>query len=240
MALLGRGVLAIWNGIKAEAEDDFVAWHVREHIPERVGLPGFLRGRRYVAIDGHPKYFNFYETTSAADLLSAAYQARLNAPTPWTRQVVAHFLDTSRTICDVSFSTGLGEGGFIEAISFETTLAPDAVASHLRGPLRAALATIPGIVGIHLLAGQSQTGQGQTAEKALRSVPDKVAAWILLVEGSTPEALTRFRTDAGSNSELECHGAASRISRGLYALQFALTKTEISSSQNRSTAPAPA
>ena len=89
MALLGKGVLAIWNGIKSEAEDDFVAWHVREHIPERVGLPGFLRGRRYVARDGHPKYFNFYETARVDDLSSPAYQARLNAPTEWTRKVVA-------------------------------------------------------------------------------------------------------------------------------------------------------
>lgn len=229
MALLGKGVLAIWNGIKADAEDEFVLWHVREHIPERVGLPGFLRGRRYVALDGHPKYFNFYETTSASDLSSATYQARLNAPTGWTRQVVAHFLDTSRTICDVAWTTGLGEGGVIEAISFEATLAPDKLASSLKGPLSEALAAIPGIVGIHLLQGQTQAGQGQTAEKALRGGPDKVAAWILLVEGNSPKALEKFRSEVGSNSLLERHGKASAINRGIYALQFALTKAEIAS-----------
>ncbi|MBR0695480.1 DUF4286 family protein [Bradyrhizobium lablabi] len=237
MALLGQGVLAIWNGIKPEAEDDFVAWHVREHIPERVGLPGFLRGRRYVAIDGHPKYFNFYETTSAADLSSVPYHARLNAPTEWTRRVVAHFVDTSRTICDVSWTTGLGEGGFIETISFATTLASNALASNLKGPLARVLTAIPGIVGVHLLQGQTQAGQGQTAEKALRAAPDKVAAWILLVEGSRAEALASFRSDAGGNSELERHGAASGINRGLYALQFALTKAEIASTSDRSAAP---
>jgi hypothetical protein len=230
MALLGNGVLAIWNGIKPEAEDDFVAWHVREHIPERVGLPGFLRGRRYVALDGHPKYFNFYETTSVVDLSSASYQARLNAPTAWTRQVVAHFLDTSRTICDVSWSIGLGEGGFIEAINFETSLEPSAVASNLKGPLSAALAAIPGVVGIHLLQGQAQAGRGQTAEKELRGTPDKVAAWILLVEGSKSDVLTKFRSEAGSNSELERHGAAIGINRGLYSLQFAFTKAEVAKS----------
>jgi hypothetical protein len=46
MSLLGKGVLAIWNGIAPEAEEDFVAWHVREHIPERVALPGFLRSEQ--------------------------------------------------------------------------------------------------------------------------------------------------------------------------------------------------
>ena len=98
--LLGQGVLAIWNGISPEAEDDFVAWHVREYIPERVSLPGFLRGRRFVSIDGSPKYFNYYETTSVADLSSHAYLERLNAPTDWTRRVVGHFTDTSRTLCE--------------------------------------------------------------------------------------------------------------------------------------------
>src|SRR5258708_31159805 len=121
MALIGHGVLAIWNGIAPAAEQDFVAWHVREHIPERVGLPGFLRGRRYVAVDGHPKYFNFYETETAAALSSPAYRARLNAPTEWTRRVVANFTDTSRTVCDVAFSVGVGEGSFIEAIVLETS-----------------------------------------------------------------------------------------------------------------------
>ena len=62
MPLLGSGVLAIWNGVAPGYEAEFVEWHVKEHIPERVGVPGFLRGRRYVAVDGAPAYFNFYET----------------------------------------------------------------------------------------------------------------------------------------------------------------------------------
>jgi hypothetical protein len=93
--------------------------------------------------------------------------------------------------------------------------------------LGAALAAIPGIVGVHLLQGQTEAGQAQTAEKVLRGSPDKIAAWILLVEASTVEALARFRSEAGSNSELERHGGASAINRGIYALQFALTKAEI-------------
>ena len=67
MPLLGNGVLAIWNGIESNAELDFIAWHATEHIPERVALPGFLRRRRYVAADGHPKYFTFYETEQTED-----------------------------------------------------------------------------------------------------------------------------------------------------------------------------
>jgi hypothetical protein len=229
MALIGNGVLAIWNGIAPQAEDDFVAWHVREHIPERVGLPGFLRGRRYVAVDGHPKYFNFYETESAADLSSQAYQARLNAPTDWTRQVVAHFTDTSRTICDVAWSQG-GEGGWIEAIVLETAVAADVFQASMRACLSDAVTRIPGIVGLHLLKGHVAAGQGDTAEKKLRGVPDKTAAWILLVEASRLEAIETFRSRTGSRQAIVGCGAADTIVRGTYQMQFALTKTELAKS----------
>jgi hypothetical protein len=227
MALIGKGVLAIWNGIAPQAEDEFVAWHVREHIPERVGLPGFLRGRRYVAVDGHPKYFNFYETETAADLSSPAYQARLNAPSDWTKAVVAHFTDTSRTICDVAWSLGVGEGGWIEAIVLETTATATAFQAAMRARLEGIIATSPGIVGLHLLQGQVAAGQGDTAEKKLRGTPDKVAAWILLVEATRRDAIIAFRSGAGSPEALINCGARARIERGLYQIQFALTKSEL-------------
>jgi hypothetical protein len=227
MTLVGKGVLAIWNGIAPEAEDEFVAWHVREHIPERVGLPGFLRGRRYVAVDGDPKYFNFYETASADDLASPAYKARLEAPTEWTKRVVAHFIDTSLTICDVAWSLGRGEGGWIEAVQLETAKAPDVFRTALLARLGPALDTIRGIVGLHLLEGQTHAGQGDTAEKKLRCTPDKVAAWILLVEASRPEALAAFRAGAGADAALVVAGTGWNVTRGIYQQQFALTKTEL-------------
>jgi hypothetical protein len=227
MALIGNGVLAIWNGIAVAADDDFVAWHVREHIRERVGLPGFLRGRRYVAVDGHPKYFNFYETETAADLSSAAYQARLNAPTPWTRRVVAQFTDTSRTVCDVAWSLGVGEGGWIEAVVLETVAAAETFQTATRVQLGEAIATIPGIVGLHLLEGHVAAGQGDTAEKKLRGAPDRIASWILLIEAVGPEALTAFHSRTGGDRALVSCGAGETIARGIYQMQFALTKAEL-------------
>jgi hypothetical protein len=230
MALTGNGVLAIWNGINPQAEDDFVAWHVREHIPERVGLPGFLRGRRYVVVDGHPKYFNFYETETAADLSSPAYQARLNAPTEWTKRVVAHFTDTSRTICDVAWSVGVGEGGWVEAIVLETSQGADSFQAAMRARVGEAIASVPGIAGLHLLRGQLAAAQNDTVEKKLRGVPDKMAAWILLVEAVGPEALKAFRAGAGSDRALTDCGAGPAIQRGTYQVQFALTKAELAKS----------
>ncbi|MBV8661660.1 MAG: hypothetical protein JO107_01030 [Hyphomicrobiales bacterium] len=227
MALLGEGVLAIWNGIAptavpGEAEADFVAWHVREHIPERVGLPGFLRGRRYSALDGDPAYFNFYETATPAVLTSPDYVARLNDPTPWTRRVVAQFRDTSRTVCDVAASIGRGEGGVIETIRLRPSSDPASFAERLQDKVLRPLGEAAGIVGVHLLRGRPDSAGG-TAEKKLRAQPDEIVDWILLVEAVAAEAILAARTGAGATAMLERHGVAPGCRRGLYLLQFALT-----------------
>jgi hypothetical protein len=60
-------------------------------MPERVGIPGFLRGRRYRAIDAAAEYFTLYEAEDAAVLTGAHYLERLNNPTPATRTVIPQF-----------------------------------------------------------------------------------------------------------------------------------------------------
>lgn len=64
MALIGKAAILIWNDIAPEAIDDFYAWHNGEHMPERLSIPGFLRGRRYLRAEGtSPQaYFTLYET----------------------------------------------------------------------------------------------------------------------------------------------------------------------------------
>jgi hypothetical protein len=64
MSLAGTGVVAIWQDLLPDAKDDFYEWQNREHMPERVGIPGFRRGRRYIAAKGAPEYFNLYEADS--------------------------------------------------------------------------------------------------------------------------------------------------------------------------------
>lgn len=228
MPLAGRAVLAIWNGIAPEAEAEFVAWHVREHIPERVGLPGFLRGRRYVAVDAKPKYFNFYETEHLTDLSSQAYQTRLDAPTPWTRSVVAHFTDTSRTICNVELSLGQGDGGAIMPIKFGVSGSNDACLRLIEQNLAPELIGHAGIVGVHVLRGDDEASRRPTQEMRLRSAADDVADWILMVEAARPETLLGLRTGAASRSAFEALGAVREAAPGVYAVQFTLSKSQLS------------
>ncbi|MEZ2126371.1 MULTISPECIES: hypothetical protein [unclassified Sinorhizobium] len=226
MALAGTAVLAIWNGIAPEAEEEFVAWHVREHIPERVGLPGFLRGRRYVATEGHPKYFNFYETETISDLSSPAYLTRLDSPSPWTKAVVAHFTDTSRTICKVALSKGQGDGAAMMTVRFSTAREPQSFIERLQATADKALG-IAGIVGFHLLQGDSAASNRQTAEKKLRDRADEIAAWILLIEAVDLQALERLEKKLSLGEVLTGHGADPEQRGGIYALQYALSASQL-------------
>ncbi len=224
MTLAGKGVLAIWNGIAPEAEADFVAWHVREHIPERVGVPGFLRGRRYVGEAGHPKYFNFYETEDVSTLKSPAYLERLNAPSDWTRRVVKHFRDTIRTPCTIAFSAGRGDGGWLGTIRL-TGNPRDA--RRLKEELGAPLMAEAGVVAVHLLEGVTDSG-GATAEKALRGQPDGHAAWILMIETVSRDAIESAYAGAASDEALAKLGlVANAMDRGIYRLEYGLSRSQL-------------
>lgn len=222
MPLLGQGVLAIWNGIAPEAEADFLAWHVREHMPERVGLPGFLRGRRYRGEDAQPPYFNFYETAGSEVLSSPSYRERLNAPSDWTRQVVRHFTDTSRTICRVCRSVGAGEGGWIATYRIFSPV-DAAVMAVEGGGLLDAMTAASGIVAAHLLQGDEAASQSGSSEKAMRAGPDEVVGWILLIEAVDRASLDRIDRDMGIAARLRAAGAGGEIVRGCYRFQFGLT-----------------
>lgn len=227
MALLGKGLLAIWNGITDSAEAEFVRWHIREHIPERVGLPGFLRGRRYIAHRGHPKYFNFYETETPQTLESPSYRARLNAPTPWTQAVVKEFRDTSRTICDVVVSLGTGEGAWIEAIQIGAVRDGGAFSRVVGSTFTKDIVERDGIVGVHFVRDVEGHSNTSTAESDLRNQPDAKCEWILLVEAAENSFLEALRAGPCSDETLRRLSPGATVERGIYRFQYGLSRTEL-------------
>lgn len=184
MSLTGTGVIAIWHNLQEAVRPDFYEWHNREHMPERLALPGFRRGRRYRALEGGPEYFNLYETADVGVLSSAAYLARLNAPTAWTRRVVPGFRDVARSLCRVHASLGVGQGGVMLTQRFAVAATErDRVAARFADDVLPAIAARPGITGAHLCLADETVSSVATVESVARGTPTLVPAWIVLIEG---------------------------------------------------------
>ena len=226
MPLLGRGVAAIWHNVAPSAQADYNHWHVHEHVPERVGIPGFLRGRRYGPIDADPEFFHFYETESLETLTSPAYLERLNSPTPWTRRVGPELKDNNRSLCRVEASFGIGLGAAILTGRFATTAGePDPAAWLAREALPALIGT-PGLVAAHLLRGDQEASHVQTEEKAMREGTDAVADSVFFVEAVGAGPLEELRAGTLSPAALEARGA-SEVALGTYRLHFTLSDRDL-------------
>lgn len=93
----GRGLLLVMIDVNPEHEDEFNRWYDEEHFPERMQCEGFISGRRFVSVEGSPKYLAFYELESPAVLDGDAYQ-RIFPPSEWTKKVSSHFSHQVRNI----------------------------------------------------------------------------------------------------------------------------------------------
>ena len=225
MGLLGTGILAIWNDVAPGGDAEFNHWHTQEHVPERVGVPGFLRGRRYVAVSGSPKYFTLYETETAETLASPAYLARLNDPTPWTQRALPLFRNTIRTACRITLSLGCGVGGVMTTLRLGP--APgreEALRAWLTGTTLPALVERPGIVGAHLAEADLAATKVPTEERKLRDREDEVARWVLLVEGIETDAVESACRHHLSPEALGRRGASPETALGVYRLLFCLSR----------------
>jgi hypothetical protein len=218
MSLFGKAVVAIWNDITAEGRANFIEWHNREHIPERVAIAGFHRGRRYLAEDGTPDYFTLYEARDTDVLVGDAYLERLNNPTPWTRQSTAHFRNTLRGVCSTIYSKGTGEGVFMLTLRFDADPArAQTLRTFLLDQALPPLSDLTGISGVHLcIADQAASGL-ETTERRGRSVD--VPNWIVMIEGSWREQVEQA-ADRLMASDLARLGSTGQPVRGLYRLEF--------------------
>lgn len=182
--LLGQGALAIWHDIAREGRETFYAWHGQQHMPERLGIPGFLRGRRWVGIDARVEFFNLYETAALDVLTGADYTERINHPTPWTLEAVRHFRSVSRSLCRVEASIGHAQGGLMATLRYDVAAAQ--APSHLtacRENLLPAWLRQPGVAAAHLLRADTQASGEPNAEQRARGAANAVPRWTLLLEG---------------------------------------------------------
>jgi hypothetical protein len=171
------GVLGIWNDVASGGFAHLEKWYTREHIFERVGLPGFLSGRRYELISGgDTRFFTFYEASDPSAFTSPAYLERLNDPTPWTTEAMSYFRNMVRTVCEVHASAGHVSGPYAVVLRADGEIKPTPAAGAFLEGLGQ-----EGVVRAQLWTNAGGFTRSDTAEAKLRR-GDKLIAGALVVE----------------------------------------------------------
>jgi hypothetical protein len=184
----GKAAVAIWCDVGLDVKDEFDDWHAHEHQPERLSIPGFLRGSRWVSTDGRNGYFMLYEAQSEATVTAGPYLERLNNPTPWSRKMMGHHLHMTRSLCRVQASFGAGLGRFLLTARFAPAPGQaQQLESWLGAELLPSLPSRKGLMAARFLRGLPQGGQ--TEEQKLRG-GDASADWIVLISGYEAAAVT--------------------------------------------------
>src|SRR5689334_22554583 len=110
MPIAGKGMLLTSMNIDPAHEAEFNRWYDREHLEERVAIPGFLEARRYVAQDAELKYLSLYSTETIDVLGSPTYSKALANQTDWSKANIARFKGMIRGVSRITISRGIGRG----------------------------------------------------------------------------------------------------------------------------------
>jgi hypothetical protein len=83
-----KGLLFMAFDFSTAHADEFHDWYDHEHVPERLGVPGFLNAERWIADDNPMVHVATYDLDSPAILTSASYRAVGGAnQSVWTKRV---------------------------------------------------------------------------------------------------------------------------------------------------------
>jgi len=228
MPLRGTAFLAIWHDIETDGELEFNAWHTREHMPERLGVPGFAAGRRFVdwSLDRH-RYFTLYEARTIDVLGSDAYRARLDAPSEWTRRVQPTFTNFVRGACRTVVSSGKGVGGALATIriDFAEPKGPHAVGT-ASSDLAAAMLDHHGVTSVHVGIADPVVTQAPTTGSTLRQLTGEEAFdAVVLVDGIGRREVEQALPAIEAALAPVTGGAAT--ASAVYDLAYSLTAEEI-------------
>jgi hypothetical protein len=217
-ALLGAGAVLVWNDIMEQGRDQFYEWHDKEHIPERLAIPGFRRGRRYARHGHSPEWLTMYEADDLDVVVSPAYLQRLNAPTPGTVETLRYFQNTSRAVCRIVHSVGSSSGGHMLTLRLDVPAAhADAMCRYLSTEALPRAMALTGVVACHLYTADQAGSRLNTAESGTREFD--VPSWVLLVE-ATMRPAAELAQALIDGSALQCLGVIARRDAAIYSLEI--------------------
>lgn len=190
MPLLGKGMLLTFTDVSARDERDYNEWYNREHIDDRVNLPGFHRGRRYAAVRGTPRYLATYECDSVAILGTPDYLQTLDNQTPWSQRVIARFTHFKRLTLRIQVDQTHGVGAALATVRF----VPDphrrkALVEFLSTQILPKLIARPGVLGAAVGENDLEVMHAPLQDKSMDHPRADESEWVVLIEGADVAAV---------------------------------------------------
>ena len=218
MPIAGQGMLLTSMDIDKAHEAEFNRWYDREHLEERVAIPGFIEARRYVAEEGAPKYLSLYSTETFEVLDSPAYRAALANQTDWSKANIARFKNMIRSVARITISRGKGRGAWLGVIRLRPVRGKE---DELRALLFDALDPkgLDGIISMHLLESDPALSKPLTDKASNPGAGD----WFWLIDHTDAEPPGFIARRLPSCEPL----MAQVVSVGSYRLLWDISKGEI-------------
>ena len=193
MALTGNALLALWHDIDPPSQTEYMEWHTREHMPERLSIPGFTVGKRLINHDlGRHRYGTIYGGDDIEVFRSPAYLERLNNPTAWSLVVQPAFRNFLRVACLRLASRGVGDGGAVATVRLDFADGADAAALRAgAAALADAVLAIPGVCCAHVAEARAEVSGVRTRETEIRpEMRERHFDALVIAEGSGRPELT--------------------------------------------------
>ena len=218
--MIGGAAVAIWCDVALDVREEFNNWHAHEHMRERLGIPGFLRGSRWVADQGEG-YFILYEARDEETITGPAYLERLNNPTPWSRRMMPHHRNMMRGPCRTEARFGVGLGTVLLTLRLSPQPGKADALRRWLDPVLGAMVTQAGLVAAGRLRYIGQPAAPLTTEQQLRG-GDRPPDWVVLVNGYSADAVAEVAREL-NEAALAAHGAAPGCVAASYRLAYVLT-----------------
>lgn len=221
--LAGKAVMMNWSDVAVQDRPAYYRWHNREHMVGRLRIPGYRRGRRFLALRARRTFLVLYEVDDLQVLVGRDYLDKANNPSPLTRSTTKLIQNSVRALAQVKLSLGFGQGAFMLTVRFDAAGGRE---GELEGFLtREALpraAEMPEIVAAHFCLADMEASLVVPVERQGR--PTEVPKWIAMLEGVTPEAVERACDAQLSPDALTRHGAEGPIQRDLYRNEITVSR----------------
>jgi hypothetical protein len=219
----GKAVMINWSDVAPEHRPAYYEWHSREHMVGRVAIPGYQRGRRYLAVEAERDFLVLYEVDDLAVVTGPDYMAKANMPSPLTQRTAQFVKNAVRGLAVVRASFGIGTGGYALTLRFDPRAGGEsALAGYLTGDALQRAAERPDITGAHFLVADKAASSIVPTERQGR--PTDIPNWIVLLEGVSLDAVNAACEAHLSAAALRQQGAADAIARDTYCLQLTVPR----------------